>query len=346
MGILDRLVRRRQDAPDTPIQANPVVYSSSAYQHAEASRIAVVEACIGLIANCFRQSTIQPDTLQGTLKKEVLASMIRRMLTVGESLSVMEMEDGNLVLNQAVGWDVSGNVSNPNKWRYQVEVATPSGGRTITTNGAGVIHFRYVSEPENPYKGFSPLYLMQKTAGTLFEVESRFDEEAQTSTGQILSMTQESETIDTQEDWLNHYQYLNKLKGGVFVERQNRERGSQMNFAGRTRVGPEYSLNQVYLRDRLHADVASAFGVPIELLIADGEGTATREAFRRFVLTCINPLASNLSEELSLKLDTSCGLLNSIPLRSSDLQGIARAIKALVDSGKSIDEAMALAGLV
>ena len=340
MGLLDLFSKRQE----VIASQSPVVNESSSHNHAQASRIAVVEACINLIANCFKQSTISAGIYTRALKKDLLSSMIRRMLDSGESLAVMEMEDNQLTLNQAVGWNVTGNVSNPSKWKYQVEVATPSGGRTITTSGLGVIHFRYVSEPENPYRGFSPLYLMQKTAGTLFEIDSRFDEEAQTSTGQILSMTMEANAEDTQEDWLHHYRYLSRMKGGIFVERQNRERGSQMNFAGRTRVGPEFALNQVYLRDRLNADIAAAFGVPIELLIADGEGTATREAFRRFVLTTIQPLASMLAEELSLKLDASVAF-SFDSLRSSDLQGIARAIKALVDSGKSLDEAMALAGL-
>ena len=344
MGILARLTRNRSERNGSAIQSNPVVNSSSSHNHAQASRIAVVEACINLITNCFRQSTIEPASVVSTLRKEVLASMIRRMLTQGESLAVMDMNDGKLVAYQSVGWDLSGNDSDPNKWKYQAEVATPSGSKTITTTGAGVIHFRYVSEPENPYIGYSPLYLMQKTAGTMYEIDSRFDEESQTSVGQILSMTQESEKTDTQDDWLHHYQYLNQMKGGIFVERQNRERGSMQSFAGRTRVGPEFSLNQVYLRDRLHADIASAFGVPVELLIADGEGTATREAFRRFVLTCIQPLASNLSEELSMKLDVSVRF-SFESLRSADLQGIARAIKALTDSGETLEDALKLAGI-
>ena len=326
------------------IQSNPIANSSSSHNHAHASRIAVVEACINLITNCFRQSTIEPARTESFLRKEVLASMVRRMLTQGESLAVMEMEDNELVIYQSVGWDISGNGSNPNKWNYHVQVTTPSGERSIKTLGSGVIHFRYVSEPENPYIGYSPLFLMQKTAGTMYELDSRFDEESQTSVGQILSMTQEAGKADSMDEWLHHYQYLNDMKGGIFVERQNRERGSMQSFAGRTRVGPEFSLNQVYLRDRMHADIASAFGVPVELLIADGEGTATREAFRRFVLTCIQPMASNLAEELSMKLEYSVRF-SFDSLRSADLQGIARAIKALVDSGKSLDEAMNLAGL-
>ena len=342
MGLLSLLTRNRSE---TAIQqANPVVNTSSSHQHARASRIAVVEACINLITNCFRQSSLEPVSAEQVVKKELLASLIRRMLTTGESLAVMELKDGNLSLNQSVGWNITGNTSDPNQWQYQCQIATPSGGKTITTTGAGVIHFRYCTEPENPYQGFSPLFLMQKSAGTMYELDSRFDEEAQTSVGQILSMTTEADKVDSQDEWLHHYQYLSQMRGGIFVERQNRERGSMQSFAGRTRVGPEFALNQIYLRDRLHADISAAFAIPVELLIADGEGTGSREAFRRFVLTCIQPMASNLAEELSMKLDMPVSF-SFEALRSADLQGIARGIKALTDAGLSIEEAKAMAGL-
>ena len=342
LGPYRKSLSKRQEAP---VEAIPVVNKSSAHNHARASELAIVEACVNLIVSCFKQATVQPENLVYALKKDLLASMIRRMLTAGESLAVMEMQDGGLALHQAVSWNVSGQSSNPNKWHYQSQISVPSGGRTVNTRGSGVIHFRYACLPENNYIGYSPLYFMRGTAGLLYELDRRFDEEAQTSTGQILSMTMESGEVDSGLNFQGHYQALQKMKGGLFVERQNRERGSQMNFAGRTRLGPEFSPSQVSLRDRLEANIASAFGVPIELLIADGEGTATREAFRRFVLTTIQPLASILSEELSLKFERPIAFRFD-SLRSSDLQGIARAIKALVDSGKSIDEAMKLAGLV
>ena len=63
-----------------------------------------------------------------------------------------------------------------------------------------------------------------------------------------------------------------------------------------------------------------------------GSETQTREAFRRFVLTAIEPLALIVSRELTrvfevpIKLDLS-------ELAHADIAGRARAFKALVGSG-------------
>ena len=60
-----------------------------------------------------------------------------------------------------------------------------AGGKTIRTSGDGVIHLRYSSQPESPYIGLSPLYFMQETAGLIYSLDRKFDEEAQTSTDKL-----------------------------------------------------------------------------------------------------------------------------------------------------------------
>ena len=341
MNFFSRTESREINEP----KLNPVVNRPSSSQYARATHLAVVEACISLIANCFMQSTIQPEAVSGALKRDMLANLIRFMLSRGESLAVIEVDDnGKILLNQSTSWDVQGQTLDPNKWIYQVQISYPSGGKTIRTSGDGVIHLRYSSQPESPYIGLSPLYFMQETAGLIYSLDRKFDEEAQTSTGQIVSLTMDATTPQSQIDYDEHYKRLSQMQGGIFIERQNRERGSYQSFAGRQRIGPEFSDNMIQLRDRLEANIASAFGIPIELLIADGEGTATREAFRRFILTTVQPLAIKVEEELSIKLEQQVEL-SFEALRSADLQGIGRAIKNLVDSGIPLEEALKQAGL-
>ena len=203
---------------------------------------------------------------------------------------------------------------------------------------------KYSTVSEANFQGLSPLYQAQQTAGLLYELDRRIDEEAQTSTGQILSFTMDSSEPDNLKNYQDHYKFLQKLKGGLFVERQNRERGSRQSFVGRTRLGPEFNNSIVDLRDRLEANIAAVFNVPIELLIADGEGTATREAFRRFILTTVQPLAIRAAEEFSEKLEDNIEFKFE-QLRSADLQGIGRAIKSLVASGLSLDKAIEMSGI-
>ena len=341
MGLIDRF-KKPESRQEFPTDWTTATNSSSSYQYARAKRLAVVESCVNLISNCFRQATMTPNAYK--ISQDLLGNLVHTMLTRGESLALIEVVDGKIQLQQSTSWNVSGDTLNPNKWMYQCELAFPSGGKAIRTSGDGVVHLRYYTQPESPYMGMSPLYLAQQTAGMLYSLESRFDEETQASNGQIVSITLDSGDVETQEQFDKHYGFLTRMRGGTFVESQNRERGGKQNFAGRVRIGAEYHQNMLTLRDKLHADIASAFGVPIELLIADGEGTATREAFRRFVLTTIQPMATKIEEELSLKLDTNVSL-SFEALRSADLQGIGRGIKALVDSGMSLDEALSQVGL-
>ena len=341
MGILD--VFKKESREDVPTDFQSVGSSnSSSHKFAYAIRLAIVESCILLISNCFRQASVTPDNLQ--ISTDLLGNLVHTMLSRGESLALIEINEGRIQLQQASSWTVHGETLDPNRWNYQCEISYPTGGKAVRTSGDGVVHLRYHTQAEAPYLGLSPLYFSQHTAGLLYALDSRIDEETQLTNGQIISITMDSAEINSQEDFDLHYGFLTKMRGGTFIESQNRERGSKQSFAGRIRIGAEYHENMLQLRKQLHNDIAAAFGIPIELIIADGEGTATREAFRRFVLTTIQPLGTKISQELSLKLDAPIEL-SFEALRSADLQGIGRGIKSLVDSGMSLDDALKQVGL-
>ena len=342
MGILDKF-RKRESREDSPTEFQSIAASnSSSHKYAYAKRLAIVESCISLISNCFRQATITPETLE--ISSDLLGNLVHTMLSRGESLALIEIVDNAIQLQQVSSWTAHGETLDPNRWRYQCELAYPTGGKAVRTTGDGVVHLRYHSKPEAPYQGLGPLYLAQHSVGMLYSLDSRFDEETNLTNGQIISITMDSAEINSQDDFDQHYGFLTKMRGGTFIESQNRERGSKQSFAGRIRIGAEYHQNMLQLRSQLHNDIAAAFGVPIELIIADGEGTATREAFRRFVLTTVQPLATKIEQELTMKLDTPIEL-SFEALRSADLQGIGRGIKSLVDSGMSLEKALEQVGL-
>ena len=346
MGLLNffRKEQRQEVATAESTQTDLVVNRSSASNYPQAYNLAIVESCISLIANCFVQATITPERYNRIIRKDLLANLVRTVLTTGEAVAVIEVINDQIVLVEAGNFSVDGNTTDRNKWIYQCYIPMPTAHKTIRTSGNGVIHLKYSTESSANFQGLSPLYQAQNTAGLLYSLDKKMDEEAQTSTGQILSFTMDSTEPDNLKNYQEHYQFLQKLKGGVFVERQNRERGSKQSFVGRTRLGPEFSNSSIELRDRLEANIASSFGVPIELIIADGEGTATREAFRRFILTTVQPLAIRAAEEFSDKLEDNIEFKFE-RLRSADLQGIGRAVKSLVNSGIALDQALEMSGL-
>ena len=103
-----------------------------------------------------------------------------------------------------------------------------------------------------------------------------------------------------------------KASGGIVINRQH-TRGAPI-----MRVIPE-------LRGVL-------YGIPNVLTSGSGSETQTREAFRRFVLTAIEPLALIVSRDLTRVFEQPIELDLS-ELAHADIAGRARAFKALVGSG-------------
>ena len=77
--------------------------------------------------------------------------------------------------------------------------------------------------------------------------------------------------------------------------------------------------------------VLDACGVP-RALAESADGTAAREAWRRFVMGSCEPIAALVSEELERKLETPIRF-DFRALWAHDLQGRASAFKALVGGG-------------
>ena len=76
-----------------------------------------------------------------------------------------------------------------------------------------------------------------------------------------------------------------------------------------------------------------------------GEGSETREDFRRFVVSTIRPLVMRIEAELREKLGAPDLAINAKPLRESDSQGVGRGLASLIKAGVDLDEAMELMGL-
>ena len=105
---------------------------------------------------------------------------------------------------------------------------------------------------------------------------------------------------------------------------------------------------------RTHAgqDVCSAFGVPATLFAPQGDGAGQREAWRRWWLSSVDPVARIIEAELREKLDSSATVTLDA-LRAADEDSRSRAVsrraqafKTFVDAGVERAEALQRAGLV
>ena len=87
----------------------------------------------------------------------------------------------------------------------------------------------------------------------------------------------------------------------------------------------------------------AACGCPPSMFL-DSDGTAQREALRRWHLGTVKPLARLLQRELRAKLEADITLkFDNYPL---DLAGRAQSFQKLVAGGMAINDALAVSGLM
>ena len=109
------------------------------------------------------------------------------------------------------------------------------------------------------------------------------------------------------------------------------------------RLGPAPPEVMAQLRRDAFEHVLAACGTPPSLF-TDSDGTAQREAVRRWHLGTVLPLARMVEHELSAKLETPVRLrFDNYPL---DLAGRAQAFQKLVAGGVAVNEALATSGLL
>ena len=80
-------------------------------------------------------------------------------------------------------------------------------------------------------------------------------------------------------------------------------------------------------------------------LFTDADGTAQREALRRFHLATVIPVARLIEHELSERFETP-DLKFVFDLYPADLAGRASAFQRLVSGGMSVEKAAAISGIL
>ena len=110
-----------------------------------------------------------------------------------------------------------------------------------------------------------------------------------------------------------------------------------------SRLGPNPPEAMAHVADQAFSRMLAACGCPPSLFVSD-DGTAQREAVRRWHQNTVIPLARILEHELTTRLETEIRLkFDSYPL---DLQGRAQAFQKLVAGGVAVNEALATSGLL
>ena len=311
-----------------------------------AYRTAALETAAGLYARAFAAATITgaPD-----IDAAMLAAVGRDLVRQGESVWRIHVAGGAIRFAPTSSHDVRGGW-NPATWRYRLDLAGPDRVSSIDLPAESVLHFMFARDSQRPWQGRSPMSWAATTAKMHGKAERYHERETALPHGVIapLGNPQAPHVGPGEAARGAVWTALNETlpdKGGVGVVPADQWRGRNMGGNPFIHYGPAPGEDMLALRTQSGLDVLNACGVPASLIAATADGTAQREAWRRFVLATIVPVARAVGDELRVKLDSPAIALDFTGLYGHDLAGRARALAAMVAAGVPLAAAQAIAGL-
>ena len=314
----------------------------------EPGSLAALEIASGLWSRGFAAAEVSPAIPAVT--PSLLASVGRELVRRGESLWAIDVRRGEIVLTAAASWDVSGG-ADPESWFYRLDTFGPSGNETRIYPASSVLHLKYASDPERPWAGVSPWSYSRQTARLAANLELRLAEEAGSKVGYLLPVPADGGDGGTDDPLASLKNDLAALRGNTaLVETvsagygEGRAAAPQSDWTAK-RMGANPPATLAELRGAAGADILSACGIPPALASDKAEGGGQREAWRRFSVGTLQPVARCVAEELSDKLAVPGLELRFERLAAADLAGRARAVGIFTKAGVPLARALELAGL-
>ena len=306
--------------------------------------LGAVEIAAGMLARAFAVATVTPSGARTAgLTPAVLGTIGRRLIAAGESVHLIDVEQGRVELTECSSWSVTGG----RQWRYQVSVPGPSETVTQWVSVDRVVHVRYGTLAGQPWIGISPLALAGESGRLARLLERALADEAGGPVGSLIALPVDAgDESDDPEDPADPFAKLKaqiaKLRGRVgLVETtaagygEGRAAAPAEDWKPR-RIGAHPPDSLPTLREAVETTVLAACGCPVDLVRAGG---ADREAYRRFLHMTVQPLAALVETELRDKLDVPALALDFGRLAAADIHGRARAWRSLVGQETKMPDA-------
>ncbi|MDE0398484.1 MAG: phage portal protein [Candidatus Poribacteria bacterium] len=329
--------KRSADYTDEVVSA---ILAKAQAQNAQADSLALAaaETCRGLwIRGLLAASISGPDAVSRELLALIGCGLFRR----GEFVGYLESDGANVTIHPCSEWTVTGGYD-PDTWKYRVTLPGPS--ETTSINGASplrIVHIKINADPNTPWRGHGPLRSGSLTSDLAARIERQLDSEFSRGFGRILSASTDP---DNSQEWKEQ---IKTMRGGMIIAEvtggKNPAYGNpSIEDYKQIRFGADPTTQHLELRSQLQRDIIAACGVPVEL-VSRSDGAAMRESWRRFVISTIRPMGQLIADTLTARIGPV--ELDYSTLRGSDVQGLGRAYKALIDSGMSESEAANVVGI-
>ena len=308
-------------------------------------------AMASLLGRSLSAATVAPESNRTNgLTPSYLYDVGTSLVTRGEHLALIDIDEGRVRLTPACEWEITGTSPHKENWRYRLQLPTPNGVVKRNVSGAEVAHIR-IPDGAQPWEGSSPLVAAGLTAGGMAALEDFISQETNNSARARIVNVPGFEDSDGSDDdpWDEFVSDIAGAKSKTLLTPapagmiQGIAASSAPPQFGTLHLRPEVPEDLQTLRDRLTAGLHAASGM-MPQLFQGGEATAIRESKRAFHNLTLLPLARLCAAELSDVLDTEIAL-SFETLQLGALREAASTAKMLVDIGMERTEALAKVGL-
>ena len=325
------LFRRKEQRGFTEIRSD-AAFAAASTGKVDVGETAAAAAAAGVIGRAFGAATVAPSVERTGLTSAILQDIGASLILSGESVWLLDVRGGTVRLTRAASWQISGG-NNPDTWRYKLAMTGPDRMTEVSVPGDGVLHPRILSRASQPHKGRSPLDLAGISATALANAERQLSEELSGSVGRLIPYPSESvsgDSIDQLEADLIALKGRSALVPSM--SRQWEGTGGGQGDWRNVRIGADPPASVVQLRQDYQNALLAAAGIPPQLLSANGDSAASREAYRQALHMTIKPYANAVITEAREKLSAPVELTFE-ELSAADIQGRARSFKSFVDGG-------------
>ena len=346
---VDHVREKRDSGGDFSDAVVRLIEAQAAGTAADASSTAATEAAAGGLSRAFSAATVEGvPWVKTAITPTFLGQVGRDLVRSGDSLHVIEVTGGKVQLIPCSSWHWEGS-HNPDTWTVRASAYGPSTSTTWHLPAAAVVFVRWGSTPGQPYVGVGPTSWAHTTARLGSEAERALADELGTELANLLPVPAPVAAIGEIDPLRQLKADISAARGkAVTVETTSAGMGTGKMGAPASdwspkRLGPNPTQVQAQIAQQAFERTLAAHGTPPSLF-TDADGTAQREAVRRWHLGTVLPLARIVEHELSLKLETPVALrFDNYPL---DLAGRAAAFQKLIAGGMAIEQALAVSGLV
>ena len=326
-----------------------LIEAQAAGTASDASSTAAVEAASGALSRAFASAEVVGEPwVQESVSPVVLGQIGRDLIRSGDSLHVIRVGiDGMVQLIPCSSWHWEGN-HDPVSWTVRATAYGPSTSTTWNLPASAVVFVRWGGTPGQPYVGTGPLSWAHTTARLQSEAERSLADEAQGPLAQLIAVPQDGGD-DGDDDPLQMLKAdIRGARGKALLLEtsaaawgEGRQAAPQRDWQA-SRLGPMPPESMATIRKDAFEAVLAACGTPPSLFV-DSDGTAQREAVRRWHLGTVLPLARLLEHELTAKLETEVRL--KFDTYALDMVSRAQVVSKLAQAGVPMATALEAVGL-